>query len=145
MHTRLHEYLELWINDERPAWPGADSPALLLNQRGGRLSDRGAHDIVPAIADEADFTADFIGCHVLRHIRNPPGPRRPRPSSWSPSSWDMLGSKPHGRTACQPTQTAKLRIAASSPTADQRIQQAEAIFWPTPAGLKQEAGGIAGS
>ncbi len=40
---------------------------LLLNQRGGRLSDRGAHDILLAIADEAAVTADFTGGHVLRH------------------------------------------------------------------------------
>ncbi len=40
VHPGLHEHLKLWINDERPAWPGADSQALLLNQRGGRLSDR---------------------------------------------------------------------------------------------------------
>jgi site-specific recombinase XerD len=67
VHAGLHEHLKLWINDERPAWPGADSPALLLNQRGGRLSDRGAHDILLSIADEAAVTADFTGGHVLRH------------------------------------------------------------------------------
>lgn len=67
VHAGLHEHLKLWINDERSAWPGADSPALLLNQRGGRLSDRGAHDILLAIAEEAAITADLTGGHVLRH------------------------------------------------------------------------------
>ena len=67
VHTSLHEHLKLWINDERPGWPGADSPALLLNQRGGRLSDRGAHDILQSIADDAGLRADFTGGHVLRH------------------------------------------------------------------------------
>ena len=67
VHAGLHEHLKLWINDERPDWPGADGPALLLNQRGERLSDRGAHDILLAIAEEAAITADFTGGHVLRH------------------------------------------------------------------------------
>jgi site-specific recombinase XerD len=67
VHAGLHEHLKLWINDERLAWPGADSPALLLNQRGGRLSHRGAHNILLAIAEEAAITADFTGGHVLRH------------------------------------------------------------------------------
>jgi site-specific recombinase XerD len=67
VHTSLHEHLKLWINDERPSWPGADSLALLLNQHGGRLSDRGAHDILLAIAGEAGITSDFTGGHALRH------------------------------------------------------------------------------
>lgn len=50
-----------------PAGPGADtSPALLLNRRGGRLSARGAHDILLAIAAEARLDPGFSG-HVLRH------------------------------------------------------------------------------
>ncbi|KAB1922543.1 tyrosine-type recombinase/integrase [Micromonospora sp. ALFpr18c] len=66
-HADLREHLARWINHERPTLAGADAPALLLNQRGGRLSDRGAHDILLAIADEAGITADFTGGHVLRH------------------------------------------------------------------------------
>ena len=31
-------------------WPGAEDPALFLNQRGSRLSVKGAHDIITAIA-----------------------------------------------------------------------------------------------
>ena len=45
-----------------PAGPGADtSPALLLNRRGGRLSARGAHDILLAIAAEARLDPGFSG------------------------------------------------------------------------------------
>ena len=54
-----------WL-DERPDWPGSDSPALFLNQRGGRLSVKGAHDIVTAIADRAGLDDDTT-THVLRH------------------------------------------------------------------------------
>lgn len=36
--------MALWASDERPHWPGADTSALLLNRRGGRLSVRGAHE-----------------------------------------------------------------------------------------------------
>jgi site-specific recombinase XerD len=39
---------------------------LLLNRRGGRLSARGAHDILLAIAAEARLDPGFSG-HVLRH------------------------------------------------------------------------------
>jgi hypothetical protein len=67
VHAGLREHLALWISDERPGWPGAaTSPALLLNRRGGRLSARGAHDILLAIAAEARLDPGFSG-HVLRH------------------------------------------------------------------------------
>jgi Phage integrase family/Helix-turn-helix domain len=42
------------------------SPALLLNRRGGRLSARGAHDVLLAIAAEARLDPGFSG-QVLRH------------------------------------------------------------------------------
>jgi site-specific recombinase XerD len=67
VHAGLREHLALWIGGERPGWPGAGtSPALLLNGRGGRLSARGAHDILLAIAAEARVEPGFSG-HVLRH------------------------------------------------------------------------------
>jgi integrase/recombinase XerC len=52
-------------------WPGADTnPALFLNARGGRLSVRGAYDLLVAIAEDANLEigrdADFTP-HVLRH------------------------------------------------------------------------------
>jgi hypothetical protein len=49
VHAGLREHLAVWISNERAGWPGAGtSPALLLNRRGGRLSARGAHDILLA-------------------------------------------------------------------------------------------------
>ena len=67
VHAQLRRELTLWINEERPDWLGAQTnPALLLNRRGGRLSARGAHDILLAVADQAGIDEDFTG-HVLRH------------------------------------------------------------------------------
>jgi site-specific recombinase XerD len=66
IHPQLHTALTGWLS-ERADWPGAnDSPALFLNQRGQRLSVRGAHDIVTAIAAAAGLDDDAT-VHVLRH------------------------------------------------------------------------------
>jgi integrase/recombinase XerC len=66
IHPQLHAALTGWLG-ERPDWPGAaDSPALFLNQRGQRLSVRGAHDIITGIAAAAALEDD-ITAHVLRH------------------------------------------------------------------------------
>jgi integrase/recombinase XerC len=66
IHPQLRSALAGWL-DERDDWPGAqDTPALFLNQRGQRLSVRGAHDIVTAIAAAAGLD-DHATVHVLRH------------------------------------------------------------------------------
>jgi len=66
IHPQLRTALTGWL-DERNDWPGAnDNPALFLNQRGQRLSVRGAHDIVTAIAAAAGLD-DHPTVHVLRH------------------------------------------------------------------------------
>jgi integrase/recombinase XerC len=66
IHPQLRAALTGWLG-ERPDWPGAaDSPALFLNQRGQRLSVRGAHDIITGIAAAAALDDD-ITAHVLRH------------------------------------------------------------------------------
>lgn len=66
IHPQLRSALADWL-DERADWPGAtDTPALFLNQRGQRLSVRGAHDIVTAIATAAGLD-DHATVHVLRH------------------------------------------------------------------------------
>jgi site-specific recombinase XerD len=39
----------------------------LLNQRGGRLSVKSAHDIITTIAAAAGLEDDDITAHVLRH------------------------------------------------------------------------------
>ncbi len=66
IHPQLRSALTGWL-DERADWPGAEtSPALFLNQRGGRLSVRGAHDIVTGIAATAGLD-EGATVHVLRH------------------------------------------------------------------------------
>jgi len=65
-HPELHRALTGWIH-ERPDWPGAEgSPAVFLNQRGGRLGVRGAHGIITGIATGAGLDDDTTA-HVLRH------------------------------------------------------------------------------
>jgi integrase/recombinase XerC len=63
---RLRAALAGWL-DERPDWPGADTLALFLNQRGARLSVKGAHDIITTIATAAGPQDDDVTGHVLRH------------------------------------------------------------------------------
>jgi integrase/recombinase XerC len=66
IHPQLHAALNGWLA-ERADWPGAkDHPALFLNQRGQRLSVRGAHDIVVGIAAAAGLDDDTT-IHILRH------------------------------------------------------------------------------
>ena len=66
IHPQLHAALNDWLA-ERADWPGAtDSPALFLNQRGQRLSVRGAHDIITSIAAAAGLDDDTT-VHILRH------------------------------------------------------------------------------
>ena len=66
IHPDLRTALTDWL-DERADWPGADTPALFLNQRGGRLSVKGTHDIITTIATAAGLEDDEITAHVLRH------------------------------------------------------------------------------
>jgi integrase/recombinase XerC len=65
IHPQLRTALTGWL-DERPDWPGAGSAALFLNQRGNRLSVKGAHDIITGIAATAGLD-DATTTHVLRH------------------------------------------------------------------------------
>jgi site-specific recombinase XerD len=66
IHEKLRKALAEWL-DERASWPGAaDTPALFLNQRGQRLSARGAHDVITGIADRAGLD-DHVTAHTLRH------------------------------------------------------------------------------
>jgi site-specific recombinase XerD len=66
----LRAALQAWFQ-ERPRWPGAStSAALLLNQRGGRLSDRSVRTIIGRFGELAgldDDPPDPFGPHVLRH------------------------------------------------------------------------------
>jgi integrase/recombinase XerC len=67
----LRSALAAWL-DQRATWPTATTtPALLLNRRGGRLSDRSARAIITAFGELVglgdDPTAGFSP-HILRHI-----------------------------------------------------------------------------
>jgi integrase/recombinase XerC len=66
IHPQLRTALAVWL-DERPGWPGAQiTPALFLNQRGQRLSAKGAHDVITGLAAAAGLDDDAT-THVLRH------------------------------------------------------------------------------
>ena len=66
VHPQLRSALTDWL-EERRGWLGAsESPALFLNRRGGRLSARGAHDVITGIAARAGLD-DRVTAHVLRH------------------------------------------------------------------------------
>jgi site-specific recombinase XerD len=66
IHPELRKALSDWL-EERRDWPGAkDGPALFLNQRGHRLSAKGAHDVITGIADRGGLD-DHVTAHVLRH------------------------------------------------------------------------------
>jgi len=66
IHPQLRTALTGWL-DERPGWPGAEiTPALFLNQRGQRLSAKGAHDVITGLATAASLDDDAT-THVLRH------------------------------------------------------------------------------
>jgi integrase/recombinase XerC len=66
----LRNALTSWL-DDRTTWPGADaSPALLLNRRGGRLSDRSARTIITSLGEQVGLghdDSDGFGPYVLRH------------------------------------------------------------------------------
>jgi len=68
----LRTALTNWL-DQRPTWPHAqDSPALLLNRRGGRLSDRAARTIITDLGEHVGLGPDTpagsrFGPHALRH------------------------------------------------------------------------------
>ncbi len=84
LHAKLRDALTDWL-EERQDWPGANTPALYLNQRGGRLSTKGAHDIITTIAATAQ-PDDEITAHMLRHtLATPASPRTHRPDHPSPN------------------------------------------------------------
>jgi site-specific recombinase XerD len=66
VHPELRADLAIWL-DERPNSPGANAnPALFPNHRGGRLTTRGARDVLVALAVEARLKEEFTS-HVLGH------------------------------------------------------------------------------
>ena len=66
IHPQLRTALAEWLA-ERATWSRAGkNPALFLNRRGGRLTARGAHDVITGIAAQAGLD-DHVSAHVLRH------------------------------------------------------------------------------
>ncbi|KLL10428.1 hypothetical protein BL254_20350 [Protofrankia sp. BMG5.30] len=65
IHPPLRAAFTGWLS-ERADWPGAEGPALFLNQQGGRLSTAGAHTIITTIAAAAGLD-EKTTAHVLRH------------------------------------------------------------------------------
>ncbi|RSN15634.1 hypothetical protein DMB42_02130 [Nonomuraea sp. WAC 01424] len=70
VHPDLRQALTDWLAT-RAGWKGAAThPALFLNQRGGRLSDRAARDIITGLGDAVglgDDPTEPFSSHVLRH------------------------------------------------------------------------------
>lgn len=60
--------LEAWLVRGRPAFAakGRGTPAVFLNQRGGRLSRQSAWNIIQAAAERADLSG-HLSPHTLRH------------------------------------------------------------------------------
>lgn len=62
--------LSAWKKD-RTSWPGADTPALFLNRRGGRLTARAVDQLLDELAADADLVDEagkpFASAHTLRH------------------------------------------------------------------------------
>ncbi len=60
--------LDAWLVQGRPglAARGAPTPALLLNERGGRLSRQSAFNRIQAAAERAEITSE-VSPHTLRH------------------------------------------------------------------------------
>jgi integrase len=105
IHPQLRAALAGWLV-ERDDWRGAkDNPALFLNQRGQRLSVRGAHDIVTAIAAAAGLD-DNTTVHVYADLRTMPTSVRNsckrvvsrRTGRHNPGASGMAGSASGGRS-----------------------------------------------
>ncbi|MCK9927767.1 tyrosine-type recombinase/integrase [Frankia sp. Mgl5] len=64
-HPPLRAAFTGWLS-EHTDWPGAEEPALFLNQQGSRLSTAGAHTIITTIAAAAGLD-EKTTVYVLRH------------------------------------------------------------------------------
>ncbi|CAO5185650.1 hypothetical protein FAIPA1_50115 [Frankia sp. AiPs1] len=106
IHPPLRAAFTGWLS-ERADWPGAEGPALFLNQRGGRLSTASAHTIITTIAAAAGLD-EKTTAHTLRHQprtrrhrprhrrRTPrPHPPRNRPDLHQPTESDRATAQHH--------------------------------------------------
>jgi integrase/recombinase XerC len=70
IHAELRPRLQAWLTERHDWRGGAATPALLLNARGGRISDRYAREIIEGLGQLAGLDAERsepFGPHVLRH------------------------------------------------------------------------------
>ena len=66
IHAKLREALQAWLAD-RPARPGAGTPALFLGPRGTRMTAEALAEVIDRITAAAAITGDEVTPHVLRH------------------------------------------------------------------------------
>lgn len=101
--------LQTWLS-ERPAWPGADTNALLLNARGGRLTDPAARDIITGLGRDADLgeePGEPFAPHVLRHTFGTQLVRAWTDLVLVANSWATNAWTPPANTLCRPPPTAR--------------------------------------
>ena len=116
-YARLsYDHLQTWI-DERPDWPGADSPALLLNRRGG-----GSRSAAPATS-----SAHHRRRRQPRRASPPTSGATPSPppssaaaTTWSPSpTWATPAWTPFASTPTPPSPTVNEPSISCHTTVDQ--------------------------
>src|SRR5690606_35729465 len=54
-----------WVHEARPAYPGAEGPALFLTSRGERMTDRSVRSMVERASKQAGLA--HVNPHMLRH------------------------------------------------------------------------------
>jgi len=70
VHGELRPVLQAWLIQRRSLPGGEATPALLVNARGGRISDRYAREIIESLGRLAGLDAERLepfGPHALRH------------------------------------------------------------------------------
>jgi site-specific recombinase XerD len=132
LHLKLRTTLDDWLT-ERAHWPGAaTNPALFLNHRGGRLSTRGAYDILKRIAEDAGLDVGIDGDstpHTLRHVA---GTTMVHAGEDIVTVAELLGQplRRPAATPCLPRKTAHVPLAAFlSTNSPQKRTRGERQVW----------------
>ncbi len=113
LHPTLRVAVELWLST-RTGWPGAHTAALFLNRRGGRLTVRGAHDVLRATAEAAGIAADF----TPRALRQTFAAALTRTGAEPAVVDDLLGRarRNTARTYTKPTEEDRIKAVNRLPT-----------------------------